>query len=104
MEIFLYITENGMGAFDKIVNGEIQDDYRIDYLKKHIEICQKAIKDGINLKGYFAWSFIDLLSWLNDYRKRYGFVYIDREDNLKRIKKKSFYWYKKVIESEGEEL
>ena len=103
-DIPIYITENGMGAFDKLIDGNIDDDYRIDYLREHIKICKKAIVDGINLKGYFAWSFIDLLSWLNDYRKRYGFVYIDREDNLKRIKKKSFYWYKKVIESEGEEL
>lgn len=103
-DIPIYITENGMGAFDKLENDTIQDDYRIDYLREHIKICKKAIQDGIKLKGYFAWSFIDLLSWLNDYKKRYGFVYIDRENNLRRIKKNSFYWYKKVIESEGEEL
>lgn len=101
----IVITENGMGAFDNLEDDNtVNDDYRIDYLKKHIEICKIAIEKNINLKGYFAWSFIDLLSWLNDYRKRYGFVYIDRENNQKRIKKKSFYWYKKVIESDGEVL
>ena len=83
-------------------------DYRIKYLKEHIIACKEAITDGVELLGYCTWSFTDLLSWLNGYQKRYGFVYIDRDENdekdLRRIKKKSFYWYKDVISSNGENL
>lgn len=103
------ITENGLGAFDKLEEGDIvNDDYRIEYLKHHIEACRQAITDGVELIGYCTWSYTDLLSWLNGYQKRYGFVYVNREENdqkdLRRIKKKSFYWYKKVIETNGETL
>ena len=81
---------------------------RIKYLSNHVRACKEAITDGVELLGYCTWSFTDLLSWLNGYQKRYGFVYIDRDEKeikeLKRIKKKSFYWYKKVIETNGEEL
>ncbi|MBM6838707.1 glycoside hydrolase family 1 protein, partial [Clostridium saudiense] len=73
-----------------------------------IKACQEAITDGAELLGYCTWSFTDLLSWLNGYQKRYGLVYIDRDESnvndLKRIKKKSFYWYKKVIETNGQVL
>ena len=104
----LLITENGLGEFDQLEEGEIHDEYRIDYLRSHIQACRSAIKEGVDLIGYCTWSFTDLLSWLNGYQKRYGFVYIDREEQdekeLKRIKKKSFYWYKKVIETDGCEL
>ena len=70
---------------------------------------KKAVAlDGVELLGYCTWSFTDLLSWLNGYQKRYGFVYVNREEldekDLARYKKKSFYWYKKVIESNGDEL
>ena len=103
------ISENGLGEFDKLEeNNVINDDYRIDYLKQHITACQEAITDGVELLGYCTWSFTDLLSWLNGYQKRYGFVYVNREEldekDLARYKKKSFYWYKKVIESNGDEL
>ncbi len=102
------ITENGLGEFDQLEEGEINDEYRIDYLRSHIQACQSAINDGVDLIGYCTWSFTDLLSWLNGYQKRYGFVYVDREEQeekeLKRIKKKSFYWYKKVMETRGREL
>lgn len=105
----ILITENGLGAFDKLEDGDIvNDDYRIDYLKQHIKACQEAITDGVDLIGYCTWSYTDLLSWLNGYQKRYGFVYVNREENdekdMRRIKKKSFYWYKKVIETNGEIL
>ena len=105
----ILITENGLGEFDKLENDEvINDDYRIEYLKNHIIACKEAITDGVELLGYCTWSFTDLLSWLNGYQKRYGFVYVDRDENeekdLKRIKKKSFYWYKDVINSNGENL
>ncbi|MBL4933418.1 glycoside hydrolase family 1 protein [Clostridium paridis] len=105
----MLITENGLGEFDKLEeNDVINDDYRIEYLKKHIEACQGAITDGVELIGYCTWSFTDLLSWLNGYQKRYGFVYVDRDENdekeLRRIKKKSFEWYSNVIKSNGQQL
>lgn len=104
----ILITENGLGEFDTLENGQVNDDYRIDYIRNHIKACQEAITDGAELLGYCTWSFTDLLSWLNGYQKRYGLVYIDRDESnvndLKRIKKKSFYWYKKVIETNGQVL
>ena len=104
----ILITENGLGEFDKLEDNIVNDDYRIKYLKEHIIACKEAITDGVELLGYCTWSFTDLLSWLNGYQKRYGFAYIDRDENdakdLKRIKKKSFYWYKDVINSNGENL
>ncbi|MGL5068537.1 MAG: glycoside hydrolase family 1 protein [Sarcina sp.] len=104
----ILITENGLGAFDTLEEDGIHDQYRIEFLKRHIMACKEAITDGVNLLGYCTWSFTDLLSWLNGYQKRYGFVYVDRDidDNasLNRYKKDSFEWYKKVIESNGENL
>ncbi|WP_077329715.1 glycoside hydrolase family 1 protein [Virgibacillus siamensis] len=103
------VTENGLGEFDKLEeNDVVNDDYRIDYIRKHIKQLQAAVTDGVDLLGYCTWSFTDLLSWLNGYQKRYGFVYINRDEldekDMKRIKKKSFYWYQKVIESNGDTL
>ncbi len=97
------ISENGLGAYDTLTDDlEIEDDYRIDFIKKHIEACDQAIEYGVDLIAYMTWSFTDLLSWLNGYKKRYGFVFIDFEDDtLRRIKKKSYYWYKDVIENNG---
>ncbi|MGL5379539.1 glycoside hydrolase family 1 protein [Clostridium sp.] len=105
----ILITENGLGAFDKLEeNNIVNDDYRIEFLKRHIQGCKEAITDGVDLLGYCTWSFTDLLSWLNGYQKRYGFVYVDRDEesakDLKRIKKKSFYWYKDVIKENGRNL
>lgn len=105
----ILISENGLGEFDKLESGdEVNDDYRIDYIKSHIKACNEAITDGVDLLGYCTWSFTDLLSWLNGYQKRYGFVYVDRDENdeksLRRIKKKSFHWYKEVIKSNGKNL
>ncbi|RRK09201.1 glycoside hydrolase family 1 protein, partial [Lactiplantibacillus garii] len=91
----IFVTENGLGAQDKLENGTVNDQYRIDYLQTHVAEMQRALTDGVELIGYCAWSFTDLLSWLNGYKKRYGFVYINRNDDspkdLKRIPKKSFY-------------
>lgn len=103
-DIPIYITENGLGDEDKIVGDEILDDPRIDYISRHLSVCKKAIADGINLKGYYAWSFTDLLSWLNGYKKQYGFVYVDHNKNYARSKKKSYFWYKDVIATNGENL
>ena len=97
----ILISENGLGAFDFLENNQIHDTYRIDYLRKHIQAIQAS---NVPVLAYCTWSFTDLLSWLNGYEKRYGFVYIDFDHDLKRIKKDSFSWYKKVIQTNGEEL
>ncbi len=103
-DVKMYITENGLGDEDPIIEGEVLDVPRINYIKEHLRAVKTAISEGINLKGYYAWSAIDLLSWLNGYKKQYGFIYVDHKDNLKRKKKLSFYWYKNIIETRGEEL
>ncbi|WP_027108607.1 glycoside hydrolase family 1 protein [Lacticigenium naphthae] len=105
----ILITENGLGEYDTLeADGSIHDDYRIDYLRQHVKAIQEAITDGVEVLGYCTWSYTDLLSWLNGYQKRYGFVYVDRdetEDNtFDRYKKDSFFWYKKVIETNGQDL
>lgn len=107
----LMIVENGLGAKDTVeADGTINDDYRIAYLKQHIEEMKKAIDiDGVELWGYTPWGCIDLVSaGTGEMRKRYGFIYVDMDDdghgNLKRYKKKSFEWYKKVIETNGDDL
>jgi 6-phospho-beta-glucosidase len=101
-DIPLYITENGLGAKDPIVDGEILDDPRIDYLKMHIDAIEAAMRQGAQVRGYYPWSFIDLLSWLNGFQKQYGFVYVDRASALARKRKKSFFWYQDLIASRGE--
>lgn len=105
----LMITENGFGAFDELEAGDkVHDDYRIDYLRGHIIAMRRAMHRGVEVLSYNPWSFMDVLSTSNGYKKRYGFVYINRKDDdlldLRRIKKDSFYWYQKVIESNGEEV
>lgn len=105
-ELPILITENGLGEYDTLEeDGSIHDTYRIDYLKAHVQAIQETISDGVEVLGYCTWSYTDLLSWLNGYQKRYGFVYVDREENdekeLKRYKKDSYHWYKKVIENNG---
>lgn len=107
----LFIVENGIGAKDIIdENEEIIDDYRIDYLRDHIEQMMLAVEqDGVDLLGYTMWGWIDLVSAsTNQMSKRYGVVYVDCDDEGKgtynRIKKKSFNWYKRVIETNGEIL
>jgi 6-phospho-beta-glucosidase len=100
----IYITENGLGAKDPIVEGEVRDQPRIDYLRDHIQAIGAAIEQGADVRGYYPWSFIDLLSWLNGYQKQYGFVYVDHDNNLARKKKQSFGWYQRVIATNGERL
>lgn len=105
----VFITENGLGEYDKLTaESEVQDDYRIDYLRRHALAIQEAISDGVEMIGYCTWSFTDLLSWLNGYQKRYGFVFVDRDEadekDLKRYKKDSFYWYQKTIAANGANL
>ncbi len=107
----LFIVENGLGARDKVEeDGSIHDDYRIAYLRAHIQAFREAIvEDGVPIIGYTLWSAIDLVSSSEgQMEKRYGLVYVDKDDKgegtLKRLKKDSFYWYKKVIETNGEDL
>jgi len=105
----LIVTENGLGAYDKLEDDEtINDDYRIDYLRKHIKQVQLAITDGVEVFGYSPWSAIDLVSTHQGINKRYGFIYVNRDEfdlkDMRRIRKKSFYWYQNVIESNGQEL
>ena len=105
----IMITENGIGAKDVFENGEIHDDYRIDYYREHIKQMALAIEDGVDLVGYTPWTAIDVVSCsTGEMAKRYGFIYVDVDDKgkgtLKRYKKDSFYWYKDVISSNGEKL
>ncbi|GEM03032.1 6-phospho-beta-glucosidase [Halolactibacillus miurensis] len=107
----LFIVENGLGAIDTPdESGNIIDDYRIDYLRAHIQAMKEAVElDGIDLLGYTSWGCIDLVSaGTGEMKKRYGFIYVDRDNEgngtLTRTKKKSFDWYKKVIASNGEDL
>ncbi len=107
----LFIVENGLGAVDQPdENGYVADDYRIKYLAQHIEQMRRAVdEDGVELWGYTTWGCIDLVSaGTGEMKKRYGFIYVDRDNDgkgtLKRSKKKSFEWYKKVIASNGEDL
>ncbi|WIK66045.1 glycoside hydrolase family 1 protein [Globicatella sanguinis] len=109
----LFIVENGLGAKDELVEGPngptVEDDYRIDYLQKHLVQVGEAVKDGVKVMGYTTWGCIDLVSASTaEMSKRYGFIYVDRHDDgtgtLARYKKKSFDWYKEVIATNGEKL
>lgn len=105
----ILISENGLGEYDKLEeNDVIHDDYRIEYLRTHLQAIQEAITDGVEMMGYCTWSFTDLLSWLNGFQKRYGFVYVNQHEegqhDLRRIKKDSYFWYKQVIETNGKNL
>ena len=106
----LMVVENGLGAYDKKdADGKIHDSYRIDYLRAHIEQMAEAVKDGVDLMGYTPWGCIDLVSAsTGEMAKRYGFIYVNKFDDgtgdLSREKKDSFYWYQKVIATNGEDL
>lgn len=108
-EMPIYVVENGFGCDDEInENGEIIDDYRIDYMRKHIAEMKKAVEEGVDCRGYLVWGPVDILSSRANMNKRYGMVYVNRTNDdlkdLKRMKKKSFGWYQHVIETNGEEL
>lgn len=109
-EIPIMIAENGLGALDVVEpNGKIHDDYRIEYLKQHIEQLKECVNDGVKILAYLSWGPIDIVSSSSaEMSKRYGYVYVDLDDfgkgTGKRIRKDSFYWYKNVIKSNGEVL
>ena len=103
----IMITENGLGDFDVVDSDDtVNDEARISYLRSHVEQCSQAISDGVDLIGYCVWSFTDVLSWLNGYQKRYGLVYVNRDEtdqrDLRRIRKRSFDWYRDVIAANGQ--
>lgn len=110
----LFIVENGLGAADTLVpDGKggytVEDDYRIEYMRDHLLQVEEAIEDGVDVMGYTSWGCIDLVSASTaEMRKRYGFIYVDRNNDgtgtLARYRKKSFYWYRDVISSDGESL
>ncbi len=105
------IVENGLGAVDTVEpDGSIHDDYRINYLRRHIQEMKKAVElDGVPVMGYTSWAPIDSIALsTGQMSKRYGFIYVDLDENgngtLERRRKDSFYWYKKVVSSNGEDL
>ncbi len=106
----IFIVENGFGAYDKVEQDGIHDPYRVNYLRQHIEQMKEAIlKDGVPVIGYTPWGCIDLVSaGTGEMEKRYGFIYVDKDNqgngSLKRSKKDSFFWYQKVIQTNGEEI
>lgn len=102
-DIPLYITENGAAFKDELINNSVDDPNREEYLKRHFYQAYRAIKDGVNLKGYFVWSLMDNFEWAYGYTKRFGIVYVDYPTQ-KRIIKRSGYYYRKVIEENGVEL
>ena len=98
-DIPVYITENGHGCYETPdENGYVQDDDRIEMMQGYIDYMLKAKKEGCNVLGYYAWSTMDLYSWVNGYEKRYGFVRVDFDHDNKRTPKKSYYWFKNLIE------
>ncbi|SHN23451.1 6-phospho-beta-glucosidase [Gracilibacillus kekensis] len=106
----LFVVENGLGAIDQFgQDKEINDEYRIAYLREHIKQMEEALKDGVEIIGYTSWGPIDIVSAsTGEMKKRYGYIYVDRDNQgngtLNRSKKKSFHWYKQVIESNGENI
>lgn len=109
-QIPLMVVENGLGAMDqREPDGAIHDPYRIDYLRAHIQAMAEAVADGVDLQGYTPWGCIDLVSAsTGEMRKRYGMIYVDKHDDgsgdLSRHRKDSFYWYQKVIATNGQDL
>lgn len=109
-QIPLFVVENGLGALDTLEADEtVHDPYRIEYMREHIRQMKEAVCDGVELMGYTSWGCIDLISCgTSQMSKRYGMIYVDQDDegngSLKRIRKDSFFWYKQVIQSNGEVL
>lgn len=101
--------ENGIGVTEELVDGTVEDDYRIAYHRAHIQALEEAVDDGVDVLGYLCWSPIDMVSnSTGEMKKRYGMIYVDKNDDgsgtYARYRKKSFDWYKNVISSNGENL
>jgi len=107
-QIPIMIAENGIGALDEVVDGKIHDDYRIDYLKSHVQAVKEAIADGVKVFSYLPWGIIDIVSCSQgEMSKRYGLIYVDIDDrgkgSGKRLLKDSYFWYQKVVTSNGKQ-
>ena len=106
----LYIAENGLGTSDTLeADGTVHDEYRIDYIRQHVAALKEAVIDGVDVRGYMIWGFLDLVACGPlTMDKRYGLIYVDLDNcgkgTAKRYKKDSFYWYQKCIESNGKNL
>ena len=97
----IYVTENGIGAQETLnAEGTVDDQYRIDFVREHLEVIHRAIGEGMNVRGYYMWALLDNFSWINGYKKRYGFFFVDRE-TMRRYPKKSAYWYRDVAARNG---
>jgi len=100
----LSITENGLATRDQVfLDGKVHDPQRIDFMHRYLLELSRAIKDGVPVTGYYAWSLLDNFEWADGYKQRFGLVYVDYQ-NQKRVPKDSFDWYKKVIASSGRSL
>ena len=105
----MFPVENGLGAEDQVEEGQVHDSYRIEYLREHLKAVREAVKDGVDIMGYAYWGPIDIVSASTaEMKKRYGFIYVDKDNEgngtLNRLKKDSFTWYKRVIETNGSVL
>ena len=97
----IYVTENGIGAQETLnAEGTVDDQYRIDFVREHLEVIHRAIGEGMNVRGYYMWALLANFSWLNGYKKRYGFFFVDR-DTMQRYPKKSAYWYRDIAAQNG---
>ena len=99
----IIITENGLGYYDELIDGQVHDEYRIEYIRGYIHWMKKAMEEGCDVRGYYVWSTMDLYSWINGYEKRYGLVYVDFDHKNVRIPKDSYYWYRDMIKKEREQ-
>lgn len=100
----LYVTENGVGVHEDVTVDRVQDDYRISFMNDHINAIFNAMDQGVDVRGYYAWSPFDLYSWKNGHEKRYGLVAIDYDKGLLRKPKASYFWFKEMIESNGKTI
>lgn len=96
----IYVTENGIGLPDTLENEIVQDSARIEFVTEHLLAIHQAIEAGADVRGYYMWSLLDNFSWINGYKKRYGFLYVDR-DTMKRTPKQSAYWFREVASRNG---
>jgi 6-phospho-beta-glucosidase len=99
-EVPLYVTENGIGLPDTLDNGQVNDQSRIEFVSEHLLAIHSAIQAGADVRGYYMWSLMDNFSWINGYKKRYGFLYVDR-DTMERTPKQSAFWFREVARRNG---
>lgn len=100
----IYVTENGVGVREDVTVDQVKDDYRISFMNDHINAIMNAMDQGVDIRGYYALASFDLYSWKNGVEKRYGLVAVDFEKDQIRKPKASYYWFKDIIESNGEKI